>query len=54
MATFSRIAGTGSSLPERILTTADLEKIVDTSDMTQAQVIEHLRDLVEQRTKAVR
>lgn len=28
--------------------------IVDTSDMTQAEVIEHLRDLVERRTKAVR
>ena len=28
--------------------------IVDTSDMTQTQVVEHLRDLVEQRTKAVR
>ncbi len=33
---------------------ADDALIVDTSDMTQAQVIEHLRDLVEQRTKAVR
>jgi 3-oxoacyl-[acyl-carrier-protein] synthase-3 len=32
MATFSRIAGTGSYLPERILTNADLEKIVETSD----------------------
>jgi 3-oxoacyl-[acyl-carrier-protein] synthase-3 len=32
MATFSRIAGTGSYLPERILTNADLEKIVDTCD----------------------
>ena len=32
MATFSRIAGTGSYLPEQILTNADLEKIVDTSD----------------------
>lgn len=29
---YSRIAGTGSYLPERILTNADLEKIVDTSD----------------------
>lgn len=29
---FSRIAGTGSYLPEKILTNADLEKIVDTSD----------------------
>lgn len=28
--------------------------IVDTSDMTQAEVIAHLRDLVEQRTGAVR
>lgn len=33
---------------------ADDALIVDTSDMTQAEVIEHLRDLVEQRTKAVR
>ena len=33
---------------------ADDALIVDTSDMTQAQVVEHLRDLVEQRTKAVR
>jgi 3-oxoacyl-[acyl-carrier-protein] synthase-3 len=32
MAIFSRIAGTGSYLPERILTNADLEKMVDTSD----------------------
>lgn len=30
--TFSRIAGTGRYLPERILTNADLEKMVDTSD----------------------
>ena len=29
---FSRIAGTGSYLPEKILTNADLEKLVDTSD----------------------
>jgi len=29
---YSYIAGTGSFLPERILTNADLEKIVDTSD----------------------
>jgi 3-oxoacyl-[acyl-carrier-protein] synthase-3 len=29
---YSYIAGTGSYLPERILTNADLEKIVDTSD----------------------
>lgn len=33
---------------------ADDALIVDTSDMTQAQVVDHLRDLVEQRTKAVR
>lgn len=32
MAIYSRIAGTGSYLPEKILTNADLEKIVDTSD----------------------
>jgi len=32
MAIFSRIAGTGSYLPERILTNADLEKMVETSD----------------------
>lgn len=30
--TFARIAGTGSYLPEKILTNADLEKMVDTSD----------------------
>jgi 3-oxoacyl-[acyl-carrier-protein] synthase-3 len=29
---FSRIAGTGSYLPEKVLTNHDLEKIVDTSD----------------------
>jgi len=29
---FSRIAGTGSYLPEKILTNADLEKLVDTND----------------------
>ena len=29
---FSRITGTGSALPDRVLTNADLEKIVDTSD----------------------
>ncbi len=29
---YSRIAGTGSYLPEKILTNADLEKIVDTTD----------------------
>ncbi|HVR81371.1 MAG TPA: beta-ketoacyl-ACP synthase III [Luteimonas sp.] len=29
---FSRIAGTGSYLPERVLTNADLAKLVDTSD----------------------
>ena len=32
MAIRSRIAGTGSYLPEKVLTNADLEKIVDTSD----------------------
>ena len=32
MAGFSRIAGTGSALPAKILTNADLEKFVDTSD----------------------
>ena len=30
--TYSRIAGTGRYLPERIMTNADLEKIVDTTD----------------------
>jgi 3-oxoacyl-[acyl-carrier-protein] synthase-3 len=30
--TYARITGTGSFLPERILTTADMEKLVDTSD----------------------
>ncbi len=29
---YSRIAGTGSHLPERVLTNADLERMVDTSD----------------------
>ncbi|NOZ37625.1 MAG: 3-oxoacyl-ACP synthase, partial [Gammaproteobacteria bacterium] len=29
---YSRIAGTGSYLPEKILTNADLEKMVETSD----------------------
>ncbi|HEX4859293.1 MAG TPA: 3-oxoacyl-ACP synthase, partial [Usitatibacteraceae bacterium] len=29
---YSRIAGTGSYLPERLVTNADLEKIVETSD----------------------
>jgi len=32
MAVFSRIVGTGSYLPEKVLTNADLEKIVETSD----------------------
>ncbi len=32
MATHSRIIGTGGYLPEKILTNADLEKLVDTSD----------------------
>jgi len=32
MTVYSRIAGTGSYLPEKILTNADLEKIVETSD----------------------
>jgi 3-oxoacyl-[acyl-carrier-protein] synthase III len=30
--TYARITGTGSALPERVLTNADLEKLVDTSD----------------------
>ena len=32
MAVYSRIVGTGSYLPEKVLTNADLEKMVDTSD----------------------
>ncbi|MFT3805335.1 beta-ketoacyl-ACP synthase III [Arenimonas sp.] len=32
MGVYSRIAGTGSYLPEKVLTNADLEKMVDTSD----------------------
>ena len=32
MAVYSRIAGTGSYLPEKVLTNADLEKMVDTND----------------------
>jgi len=30
--TYSRIVGTGRYLPERIMTNADLEKIVDSND----------------------
>ena len=30
--TYSRIIGTGSYLPERIMTNADMEKVVDTTD----------------------
>ncbi|MDE2274105.1 MAG: 3-oxoacyl-ACP synthase, partial [Gammaproteobacteria bacterium] len=29
---YSRIAGTGSALPEKVLTNQDLEKMVDTTD----------------------
>ena len=29
---YARITGTGSYLPEKVVTNADLEKIVDTSD----------------------
>ncbi|MCW8910100.1 MAG: ketoacyl-ACP synthase III [Gammaproteobacteria bacterium] len=32
MTTYARITGTGSYLPEKILTNADMEKIVDTTD----------------------
>jgi 3-oxoacyl-[acyl-carrier-protein] synthase-3 len=32
MAVFSRIAGTGSGLPQKVLTNKDLEKLVETSD----------------------
>ncbi|MDB5904268.1 MAG: 3-oxoacyl-[acyl-carrier-protein] synthase, partial [Betaproteobacteria bacterium] len=32
MTIYSRITGTGSYLPEKILTNSDLEKLVDTSD----------------------
>jgi 3-oxoacyl-[acyl-carrier-protein] synthase-3 len=32
MSVYSRIAGTGSYLPEKVLTNADLEKMVDTND----------------------
>src|SRR6187455_2970331 len=32
MTVYSRIVGTGSYLPERVLTNADLEKMVDTND----------------------
>ena len=32
MAVYSRIAGTGSYLPEKVLTNADLEKMVETND----------------------
>src|SRR5436190_7125402 len=30
--TYTKIIGTGSYLPEKVLTNADLEKIIDTSD----------------------
>ncbi|MEN3352014.1 MAG: 3-oxoacyl-[acyl-carrier-protein] synthase, partial [Betaproteobacteria bacterium] len=32
MTIYSRISGTGSYLPEKVLTNRDLEQIVDTSD----------------------
>ena len=32
MAVFSRIAGTGSALPQKVLTNKDLEQFVETSD----------------------
>ena len=32
MAVFSRIAGTGSALPAKVLTNQDLEKFVETTD----------------------
>src|SRR5215210_8757458 len=32
MTTYTRITGTGSYLPEKVLTNRDLEQIVDTSD----------------------
>ena len=32
MTTYARILATGSALPARVVTNADLEKIVDTSD----------------------
>ena len=32
MLKYSRIAGTGSHLPEKVLTNAELEKMVETSD----------------------
>ena len=32
MMKYSRITGTGSYLPEKVLTNHDLEKIMDTSD----------------------
>ena len=43
MAILSRIAGTGSYLPEKVLTNADLEKIVDTSDEWIVQPHRHPR-----------
>jgi len=30
--TYSRITGSGGYLPEKVMTNADLEKLVDTSD----------------------
>ena len=57
---YSRIIATGSALPERVVTNADLEKIVDTSDewirtrtgirqrhwVREGETGERLRDLV--------
>ena len=53
MAIYSRIAGTGSYLPEKVLTNADLEKMVDTSDewiVTRSGIRERHIALPEQTT----
>lgn len=49
---YSRILGTGSYLPEKVLTNADLEKIVDTSDewITDRTGIRERRVVVEGQT----
>ena len=46
---YSRISGTGSYLPERILTNDELERMVDTSDewiRTRTGIVEHGRLLL--------
>ena len=52
--TYSKILGTGSYLPPKILTNSDMEKLVDTTD---AWIVErtgiHLRHMAENGENAV-